>query len=139
MGKTKSCRKAALRFEENETNNKTDIENSLDPNTQSKYQSGYRRFQKFCTDEKYKLYPDETTLAHFVSSVSRELRPTTPWTNDKAVTRSDRRSQRQHRGAIIDPLTECNDSSSHLPRYGMSTTSMHKIARTTNTILRMRP
>ncbi|EGG08734.1 uncharacterized protein MELLADRAFT_104534 [Melampsora larici-populina 98AG31] len=73
-----------LSFQELEAMNKDDIDHHLEPNSKAKYESGARRFAKFCENQGKDFYPSETNLCHFISVVSRELLPSTSGTRNES-------------------------------------------------------
>ncbi|EGF98627.1 uncharacterized protein MELLADRAFT_113395 [Melampsora larici-populina 98AG31] len=86
-----------LSFQELEAMNKDDIDHHLEPNSKAKYESGARRFAKFCENQGKDFYPSETNLCHFISVVSRELLPSTPWTRTRPIAPLDEPSRGQRR------------------------------------------
>ncbi|EGG02793.1 uncharacterized protein MELLADRAFT_109855 [Melampsora larici-populina 98AG31] len=77
MPKVAKNKATPLSFYDREDINKADLEKRLGPSSVAKYESGARRFVKFCADQNIPLWPDETALAHFVSLLSRDLQPST--------------------------------------------------------------
>ncbi|EGF99235.1 uncharacterized protein MELLADRAFT_68748 [Melampsora larici-populina 98AG31] len=128
MKKSKPRQKPKLTFEEREEMNQEDIENHLEPSTKSKYQSGYRRFEKFCIEENYALVPDEQTLAHFVTSISRELRPETQYPFVDAARNSPRvkKSIRGCRKGFSIPSEQANAMTMNDPWTSKKTITQDK-------------
>lgn len=77
MAKKKSKICASLSFKERVKLNSKDISNRLEKTTVAKYNSGMRRFVKFCEEHSVRLYPSEENLCHFISVISREVAPDT--------------------------------------------------------------
>lgn len=77
MGKSKAKKSSALSFKDREILNRKDISNRLEKSTVAKYNSGMRRFIKFCEEHSLRLYPSEENLCHFISVISREVAPDT--------------------------------------------------------------
>lgn len=77
MARRKVKKSSTLNFKDQEILNKNDISNRLDKSTVAKYNSGMRRFVKFCDEHSLLLYPSEDNLCHFISVISREVAPDT--------------------------------------------------------------
>lgn len=75
MPKTNVVKTVLLSSSEREQLNKLDISNRISKSSKLKYESGAKRFIKYCTDRNLEPIPTESNLSHFISEISREIQP----------------------------------------------------------------